>query len=61
MLSYWEQLHLVKLIVVKLRSLFEPTDLLVQVIQPDPSKKQVYEDAFQRHYNIGKQIFESEP
>ena len=32
--------------------------LCLQVIEPDASKKDVYEAAFQRHYTIGKQIFE---
>lgn len=32
--------------------------LQLQVVEPDASKKDVYEAAFQRHYQIGKQIFE---
>lgn len=32
--------------------------LQLQVVEPDASKKEVYEAAFQRHYQIGKQIFE---
>lgn len=30
----------------------------LQVVEPDASKKDAYEAAFQRHYQIGKQIFE---